>query len=330
MTNWKKIIGLIFTALLLTLMIGLVLYNAFFGDNEGGIKKPEINQTFQCSDAIDNDNDGLTDYPDDPDCSSLDDKYEKDFTLFKYTIFGALIMLISGSIGYGIYKFYNSNDEDEEENKFNKPVPPNEAWLLARQWFLTEKATGIECVPDKEAFDKYNIEVMKPKDPMDCYEYERRFDERNGQRFQFSFIEVNDPEGNWPKYNVLTYCINAGKQWLKDGNISLEYKKIPKNNNVWSPQRRDFNLASNTNQFDLLYQQLENANENNNTELAKHIASMMQNMNKSGTQPSDEETEEEYSQRISQAIKQGKMNTTKRKTTAQKLPQPSYSGGDDE
>jgi len=237
MVNWGNIFKWGGITLIIFIIVGALAYSYFnLGEQKYTVGKNESVKLPECIDGIDNDENGLIDYGDtnknDLNCSSPDDKWERDLSTF-YWILG----VIGAIIGAILITYIIMTWKKAERDYWNDPVAPDRGWLLSRSCIIDTYIHDITCKP----YSLDEQDIMVPVDPFAIYELDRLpdVDQKSGERFQYSFFRVTN--GRMVGEHVIVYSMSKGEEYLKGGNERIE---LNVSRNSWQKLSRTFHMSS--------------------------------------------------------------------------------------
>jgi len=328
MANWGNIFKYGGIILIVFLLIGALAYSYFnLGEQKYTVGKNESVKLPECIDGIDNDGNGLIDFGDtnknDLNCSSPDDKWERDLTTF-YWIAG-LIGAIFGAI---LITYIIMTWKKAERDWWNEPVAPDRGWLIARSCFIDTYVHDVIGKP----YSKEEEDITIPVDPFAIFELDRLkdIDQKSGEYFQYSFFRVTN--GRMTGEHVLVYSMSKGEEYLKGG---IERIELNVSRTSWQKLSRTFHMSSPQDRRDRILAYL---GENATAEEMKELLMKSETLSPQSS-PYDEMDDQEFQtvMRDKAMASSSKKNTTQygrgsKKPTIQYVPvnQNTQAKGDDD
>ena len=207
----KQILGYSLITIIIIALIGSMIMYYTFDPNVSDKLIP------QCSDGLDNDNDGFIDYPADTNCKDREDNMEGEPSKALLLIFG----LIGGGliVWYFIKRLTKSVEEDDGEEIFFKPIHPKRAYDLAISYFLKYHWTDIPANFEIENDDYKRYYPQNPNLIKLTHQY-RDVGTKSGKKFQRYFIEVLS--GKYADTYTFTLPLEEGENHLKLGVDTFE------------------------------------------------------------------------------------------------------------
>lgn len=193
----------------------------------------------QCNDDIDNDNDSLIDFPDDPDCKDRGDDSERDWSTF-WTVFGIILgLMFLGGVVYIIIKV-TQKDEKGDEGFSKKPVDADRARELMLSWFLTHQADDIKALVKRQEKDGLLI-YHKPENIREI-NIEIFYHSKTGE--PLLNVEYQVVGSSWQGHHMLGTSLARGEEYIKKGNIWFEINEGLIKGSVWRPKQNTFPRSS--------------------------------------------------------------------------------------